>query len=149
MRRSNWPPNCIVPLQIAQVQVSTELLEVSGMDSKDSSPKTVLPLVSVPKELACRRPPSGFLVPYDIVCRHAAISYVDIRCPMRFVSHFKSSFGNVKAFNLKNLKLSLSPSPQWPEAALRQSLGRRRIPSAELRQDRIWKGILRIHSRNL
>ena len=45
LRRSNWPPNCIVPLQIAQVQVSTELLEVSGMDSKDSSPKTVLPLV--------------------------------------------------------------------------------------------------------
>ena len=32
-------------LQIAQVQVSTELLEVSGMDSKDSSPKTVLPFV--------------------------------------------------------------------------------------------------------
>ena len=37
----------IVPLQIAQVQVSTELLEVSGMDSKDSFPRptTVLPLV--------------------------------------------------------------------------------------------------------
>ena len=34
-----------VPLQIAPVQVSTELLEVSGMDSKDSFPKTVLPLV--------------------------------------------------------------------------------------------------------
>ena len=32
-----WPPNCIVPLQIAQVQISTELLEVCGMDSKDSS----------------------------------------------------------------------------------------------------------------
>ena len=45
MRRSNWPPNCIVPLQIAQVQVSSELLEVSGMESKDSFPKTVLPLV--------------------------------------------------------------------------------------------------------
>ena len=49
MRGSNWPPNCIVPLQITQVQVSAELLEVSGMDSKDSSPKsgpkTVLPLV--------------------------------------------------------------------------------------------------------
>ena len=46
MRRSTWPPNCIVPLQIAQVQVSTELLEVSGMDSKDSEPfqtETVLP----------------------------------------------------------------------------------------------------------
>ena len=54
--------------------------------------------------------------------------------PMRFESHFKSYFGNVKAFNLKKLKLSLSPSPQWPEVALRlggdggkflkQSLGR-------------------------
>ena len=53
---------------------------------------------------------------------------------MRCESHFKSSFGNVKAFNLKKLKLSLSPSPQWPQAAccwgatagkfLRQSLGR-------------------------
>ena len=58
---------------------------------------------------------------------------------MRFESHFKSYFGNVKAFNLKKFKiiaerLSLSPSPQWPEAAcgwgamagefLRQSLGR-------------------------
>ena len=31
-----------MPLQIAQVQVSTELLEVSGMDSKDSFPKTGL-----------------------------------------------------------------------------------------------------------
>ena len=38
---------------------------------------------------------------------------------MRFESHFKSYFGNVKAFNLKKFKLSLSPSPQWPEAALR------------------------------
>ena len=28
---------------------------------------------------------------------------------MRFESHFKSSFGNVKAFNLKKLKLSLIP----------------------------------------
>ena len=39
--------------------------------------------------------------------------------PMRFESHFKSSFGNVKAFNLKKLKVSLSPSRQWPQAALR------------------------------
>ena len=38
---------------------------------------------------------------------------------MRCESHFKSSFGNVKAFNLKKLKLSLTPSPQWPQAALR------------------------------
>ena len=36
---------------------------------------------------------------------------------MRFESHFKSYFGNVKAFNFKILKLSLSPSPQWPQAA--------------------------------
>ena len=59
MRRSNWPPNCIVPLQIAQVQVSTEILEVSGMDSKDSSPKAVLSAFGLPKELACRRPPAA------------------------------------------------------------------------------------------
>ena len=32
---------------------------------------------------------------------------------------FNRSFGNVKAFNFKKLKLSLSPSPQWPQAALR------------------------------
>ena len=57
-----WPPNFIVPLQIAQVQVSTELLEVSGMESKDSSPKTVTrdgPAFGLPKELACRRPPAA------------------------------------------------------------------------------------------
>ena len=29
-----WPPNCIVPLQIAKVQVSTKYLDVSGMESK-------------------------------------------------------------------------------------------------------------------
>ena len=49
-------------------------------------------------------------------------------------SHFNRSLGNVKAFTLKKLKLSLSPSPQWPQAAcgwgatagkfLRKSLGR-------------------------
>ena len=50
-------------------------------------------------------------------------------------SHFNRSFGNVKAFNLKKIKLSLSgPSPQWPQAAcgwgatagkfLRQTKGR-------------------------
>ena len=38
---------------------------------------------------------------------------------MQFESHFKSYFGNVKAFNLKKLKLLLSPSQQWPQAALR------------------------------
>ena len=77
MRSSNWPPNCIVPLQIAQVQVSTELLEVSGMESKDSSPKTVT------------RDGPAFA--------------------MRFESHFKSSFGNVKAFNLKKIKIIAEP----------------------------------------
>ena len=66
----NWPPNCIVPLQIAQVQVSTELLEVSGMDSKGSSPKTVLP-----KELACRRPPAAGL-PAAIAATGSAIILV-------------------------------------------------------------------------
>ena len=62
MRRSNWPPNCIVPLQIAQVHVSTEFLEVSGMDSKHSFPTWQLedgPAFGVPKELACRRPPAA------------------------------------------------------------------------------------------
>ena len=42
---------------------------------------------------------------------------------MRCESHFNPSFGNVKAFNLKKLKLSLSPSPQWPQAALRHWQG--------------------------
>ena len=40
--------------------------------------------------------------------------------PMRFERHSTSSFsavGNVKAFNLKKIKLTLSPSPQWPQAA--------------------------------
>ena len=43
-----------MPLQIAQGQVSTELLEVSGMYSKDS-----FPAFGLPKELACRRPPAA------------------------------------------------------------------------------------------
>ena len=46
---------------------------------------------------------------------------------MKFERHFKSSFGNVKAFNLKKLKLSLSPSPQWPQAALRLGGDGRRV----------------------
>ena len=56
MRRSNWPPNCTVPLQIAQVQVFTELLEAhgfwtgSGFEGPDSFPKTVLPF-----KLVCLR----------------------------------------------------------------------------------------------
>ena len=50
-----------MPLQIAQVQVSTELLEVFGMNSKGSFPKTVLPgpAFGLPKELACCRPPAA------------------------------------------------------------------------------------------
>ena len=28
---------------------------------------------------------------------------------MKFESHFKSSFGNVKAFNLKNIKINAEP----------------------------------------
>ena len=49
-------------------------------------------------------------------------------------SNFNRSFGNEKVFNLKKLKLSLSPSQQWPQAAygwgatagkfLRQTKGR-------------------------
>ena len=58
MRRSNWPPNCIVPLQIAQGQVSTELLEVSGMDSKDSFPKTVTVLPKLCLGIRLPSPPS-------------------------------------------------------------------------------------------
>ena len=38
---------------------STELLEVSGIDSKDSFPKTVQAACGLPKELACRRPPAA------------------------------------------------------------------------------------------
>ena len=56
-------PNCIVPLQIAQEQVSTELLEVSGMDSKDSFPKTVLPLVCLRNLPAVAPQPQGRLRP--------------------------------------------------------------------------------------
>ena len=72
---------------------------------------------------------------------------------MRCESHFNPSFGNVKAFNLKKLKLSLSPSPQWPQAALRRGWGA--TAGKFLRQTKacgrtvFWKGILRIHSRNL
>ena len=53
---------------------------------------------------------------------------------MRFEVSFQSLFWKCKAFNLKKLKLSLSPSPQWPQAAcgwgatagkfLRQTKGR-------------------------
>ena len=50
------------------------------------------------------------------------------RAAIRFESHFKSSFGNVKAFNLKKLKLSLSPSPQWPQAALLLGGDGRHVP---------------------
>ena len=52
--------NCIVPLQIAQVQVSTKLLEVSGMDSKDSFPKTVLPKLCL-RNLPAIAPPAAGL----------------------------------------------------------------------------------------
>ena len=65
MRRSNWPQNCIqvVPLQIAQVQVSTERLEISGMDSKDSSPKAVLPKLCLRNLPAVAPQPQGRLRP--------------------------------------------------------------------------------------
>ena len=46
--------------------------------------------------------------------------------PMRCESH--RSFGNVKAFNFKKLKLSLTPSPQWPQAALRLGGDGRQVP---------------------
>ena len=47
---------------------------------------------------------------------------------MRCESHFNPSFGNVKAFNLKKLKLSLSLSQQWPQAALRLEGDGRQVP---------------------
>ena len=43
-------------------------------------------------------------------------------------SHFNRSFGNVKAFNLKKLKLTLSLSPQWQQAALRLGGDGRQVP---------------------
>ena len=46
------------------------------------------------------------------------------------LSHFNPSFGNVKAFNLKKLKLTLIPSPQWPQAALRLGGDGRQVPKA-------------------
>ncbi len=54
--------------------------------------------------------------------------------PMQFESHFKSSFGNVEAFNLKKLKLTLSPLQQWQQVALRMGGDNRQVP----RQDRLW-----------
>ena len=83
--------------------------------------------------------------------------------PMLFKSHFKSSFGNVTA---KILRLLLSPSlsilrllprPQAlpaaadlrPQVAQRLGGDDRQVPLADQRQDRLWKGILRIHPRNL
>ena len=60
--------------------------------------------------IICRTTKMGLLIPCAIEGHYVA---------MRFESHFKSSFGKVKALNVKKLKLSLSPSPQWPQAALR------------------------------
>ena len=52
---------------------------------------------------------------------------------------YASSFGSVKAaFNLKKLKLSLSPSPQWPQAALWLGGDGRQVPEADQGQDRLW-----------
>ena len=56
-----WTPNCLVPLQIAQVQISTKLLEVSGMESKVTiylQTKSALPK-TLPEEFACRRTPAA------------------------------------------------------------------------------------------
>ena len=57
------------------------------------------------------------------ICRRIAILPRPSRAPppsgpaSDSKSHFNRSFGNIKAFNLKKLKLSLSPSPPWPQAA--------------------------------
>ena len=54
LRRSNWPPNCIVPLQVAQVQISRGFWNgLEGFKSKDG------PDFGLPKRLACRRPPAA------------------------------------------------------------------------------------------
>ena len=95
--RSNRPnSHCIVPLQIAQVQVSTEVLEVSGMDSKDSSPKTVLPLVCLrnlpplppSSSAACGHCGDGLSVNFNFFKLNAFKIYISkVALEMIFASH--------------------------------------------------------------
>ena len=47
---------------------------------------------------------------------------------MRFESHFKSYFGNVKAFNLKNFKIIAEPVAAMAGGGLRLGGDGRRIP---------------------
>ena len=47
---------------------------------------------------------------------------------MRFESHFKSYFGNVKAFNLKKIKIIAEPVAAMAGGGLRQGGDGRRIP---------------------
>ena len=48
--------------------------------------------------------------------------------PTRFEVSFQSLFWKCKSISLKKLKLSLSPSPQWPQAALRVGGDGRQVP---------------------
>ena len=47
---------------------------------------------------------------------------------MRFESHFKSSFGNVKAFNLKKFKIIAEPVAAMAGGGMRLGGDGRRIP---------------------
>ena len=51
-----------------------------------------------------------------------------MRCEMK---SFQELFWKCNAFNFKKLKLSLSPSPQWPQAALRLGGDGRQVPKAD------------------
>ena len=53
-------------------QVSTKLLEISGIDSKDSSPKTVLPKLSL-RNLPAIPPPAAAEPPPAIAATGSAI----------------------------------------------------------------------------
>ena len=50
------------------------------------------------------------------------------RSPMRFETHFKSYFGNVKAFNLKKFKIIAEPVAAMAGGGLRLGGDGRRIP---------------------
>ena len=59
MCRSNLAPNCIVPLQIAQVQVSAKHPDVSGMESKAITRQQLCLCVCLKKLPAITPPSSG------------------------------------------------------------------------------------------
>ena len=59
----------------------------------------------------------GYIAHWQAKMIYSYLLYSTLCYAMQCESHFNPSFGNV--FNLKKIKLSLSPSPQWPQAALR------------------------------